>query len=395
MKTKNAYNHTLYASFIGYVVQAIINNFVPLLFLTFQSTYEISLDKITLLITFNFGIQLLVDLAAVKFIDKIGYRVSIIAAHIFSAAGLIGLTILPDLLSNAYAGILISVAVYAMGGGLIEVLVSPIVEACPTEKKDAAMSLLHSFYCWGYVGVVLFSTIFFKVCGISNWKYMTLIWAAIPIFNMFYFMKVPIAKLVEDGETGKGVRQLFRMKTFWFMVLLMACAGASEHTVSQWASAFAESGLGVSKMVGDLAGPLMFAVLMGCSRVFYVKYSEKINLEKFMFFSAVLCFISFLLASLSASPIIALLGCGLSGLAVGILWPGTLSLSTKSIKNGGTSMFAFLALAGDVGCSVGPTFVGFISGAFENNLKIGILFAVIFPLLLMLLLFLNKKVSNA
>lgn len=395
MKTKNAYNHTLYASFIGYIVQAIINNFVPLLFLTFQSTYEISLDKITLLITFNFGIQLLVDLAAVKFIDKIGYRVSIIAAHIFSAAGLIGLTILPDLLSNAYAGILISVAVYAMGGGLIEVLVSPIVEACPTEKKDAAMSLLHSFYCWGYVGVVLFSTIFFKVCGIDNWKYMTLIWAAIPIFNVFYFMKVPIAKLVEDGETGKGVRQLFRMKTFWFMVLLMACAGASEHTVSQWASAFAESGLGVSKMVGDLAGPLMFAVLMGCSRVFYVKYSEKINLEKFMFFSAVLCFISFLLASLSASPIIALLGCGLSGLAVGILWPGTLSLSTKSIKNGGTSMFAFLALAGDVGCSVGPTFVGFISGAFENNLKIGILFAVIFPLLLMLLLFLNKKVSNA
>ena len=265
------YNHTIYASFIGYIVQAVVNNFAPLLFLTFQSTYDISLDKITLLVTFNFGIQLLVDLLSVRFVDKIGYRVCIISAHIFAAAGIVGLTILPQLTPDPFVGLLLSVAIYAIGGGILEVLVSPIVEACPTERKEAAMSLLHSFYCWGHVGVVLISTVFFAVWGIENWKYLAWCWALIPVANIFYYANVPIASLIQEGETGLSLKELGRTRLFWIMLLLMICAGACEQGISQWASAFAEVGLGVSKTVGDLTGPLLFALLMGTSRAVYGK----------------------------------------------------------------------------------------------------------------------------
>ncbi|MDL2301435.1 MFS transporter [Lachnospiraceae bacterium OttesenSCG-928-D06] len=391
MTQNNKYNHTIYASFIAYVVQAIINNFIPLLFLTFQTTYHISLDKITLLVTFNFGIQLLVDVLCIKVVDRLGYKKSIIGAHFFAAVGLVSLTILPELFADPFIGFLLAVAIYAIGGGLLEVLVSPIVEACDTKRKEAAMSLLHSFYCWGHVGVVLISTLFFALAGIENWKYLAIAWAIIPVCNAFYFMNVPVRKLNEEGERGLSLKELFHKKIFWVMMLLMICAGACEQGISQWASAFAEKGLSVSKTVGDLAGPLLFASLMGLARALYGKYSEKIDLDKFMVISGVLCVISYLTASLSASPVLALLGCGLCGLSVGILWPGTFSLSAKGIKGGGTGMFAFLALAGDIGCSGGPTFVGLVSGAFYDNLKIGILAGTIFPVLLLVGLFFYRK----
>ena len=391
MKKTLSYNHTIYASFIGYIVQAVINNFVPLLFLTFQSTYGISLDKITMLVTFNFGIQLLVDLASVKFVDKIGYRTSILIAHICAAVGLVGLTVLPEVMPDPFMGLLISVAVYAVGGGLLEVLVSPIVESCPTKRKEAVMSLLHSFYCWGHVGVVLLSTVFFSVFGIENWKYLAYFWALIPLLNAVYYSKVPFASLIEDGEKGMTLKELFRTKLFWIMMLLMMCAGACEQGISQWASAFAEMGLGVSKTVGDLAGPMLFAILMGSSRAIYGKYSDKIKLEKFMAICGVLCLGSYLLASLSKSPVLGLMGCALCGLSVGILRPGTFSMAAAGIRTGGTAMFALLALAGDLGCSSGPTFVGLVSEACGEDLKKGILAGAIFPILLLIGLFFNKK----
>lgn len=391
MKKTLNYNHTIYASFIGYIVQAVINNFVPLLFLTFQSTYGISLDKITMLVTFNFGIQLLVDLVSVKFVDRIGYKTSILIAHIFAAIGLAGLTILPEIMPDPFVGLLLSVAIYAIGGGLLEVLVSPIVEACPTKRKEAAMSLLHSFYCWGHVGVVLLSTAYFTVFGIENWKYLALIWALIPLLNAVYYSRVPFASLMDEGEKGMTLKELVRTGLFWIMMLLMVCAGACEQSISQWASAFAELGLGVSKTVGDLAGPLLFAMLMGSSRAIYGKYSEKIKLEKFMAICGVLCLGSYLLASLSKSPVLGLMGCALCGLSVGILWPGTFSMAAAGIRGGGTAMFALLALAGDLGCSGGPTFVGLVSETCGENLKKGILAGAIFPVLLLIGLFLNKK----
>lgn len=380
---KNQYNKTIVACFVGYIVQAIINNFVPLLFLTFQNSYQIPLTQITLLVTFNFAIQLLVDLASVVFVDRIGYRLSLIIAHVFSAAGLLLLTILPEILPDPFVGILISVMIYALGGGLLEVLVSPVVEACPSDNKEKAMSMLHSFYCWGHVGVIVLSTVYFTLFGIENWKIMAVIWAIVPIANAFAFLKAPIASLIEDGETGMSLRQLFSRKVFWVLLIMMACAGASEQAVSQWASTFAEKGLGISKAAGDLAGPMSFAILMGLGRAYYGKRGDKIDLDKFMIGSCALCILSYLCISLSTLPVVSLIGCALCGLSVGIMWPGTFSKSSQTLPRGGTAMFALLALAGDVGCSGGPTLVGFVSGAMNDNLKLGILAGIVFPILLL------------
>lgn len=389
---KPNYKTTIVSCFVGYIVQAIVNNFVPLLFITFQNTYDIPLSQITLLVTINFGVQLLVDFAATKFVDKIGYRASILIAHATAAAGLILLTILPEIMPP-FAGILLAVIVYAIGGGIIEVLISPIMESCPTDNKEQAMSLLHSFYCWGHVGVVLLSTIFFKVAGIGNWKVLAVVWAIIPIVNGFVFAKTPIAPLVPEDEEGMSMRELFANKTFWVLMVMMICSGASEQAVSQWASAFAEMGLGISKAAGDLAGPMMFAVLMGGARAFYGKYGEKINLDKFMVFSGSLCVVAYLLVSLTPSPIISLIGCAICGLSVGIMWPGTFSKAAVSLRNGGTAMFALLALGGDLGCSGGPTLVGMVSNAAGGNLKSGILAAVVFPavMVLCLIVWMRKK----
>ncbi|MDO4285125.1 MAG: MFS transporter [Eubacteriales bacterium] len=377
------YTATIYCSFTGYVVQAIINNFIPLLFLTFQREYQISLDRISLLITFNFGVQLLVDLLAAGVVDRIGYRACIVAAHLFAAAGLLLLPVLPEAMGNPFVGILIAVMIYAVGGGLIEVLISPIVEACPTQKKSAAMSLLHSFYCWGHAGVIVLSTVFFSLAGIGNWKILSCVWAIVPVVNMILFLFVPINQLNEEAE-GMTIPQLIRSKTFWIMMLLMFCAGSCEQGISQWASAFAESGLGVSKTFGDLAGPCAFALLMGLSRAFYAKFSDRIHLVKFMACSGVLCLISYLLASLSPSPLFGLIGCALCGFSVGVLWPGTFSIASAAIRGGGTAMFAFLALAGDVGCSGGPTYVGFVANAAGGSLKTGILAGTVLPVLLLI-----------
>lgn len=388
------YRKTITACFVGYIVQAIVNNFVPLLFLTFQRTYGIPLSQITLLVTFNFGIQLLVDLLSVGFVDKIGYRASMIIAHVMAAAGLILLTILPEVLSSPFAGILTAVMIYAIGGGLLEVLVSPVVEACPSDNKEKAMSMLHSFYCWGHVGVVLLSTLFFSVFGISNWKVLAAVWSLIPLYNAFVFAKVPMAELIEEGEEGLRLRDLFRMKIFWILLIMMICAGASEQAVSQWASTFAEKGLGISKTAGDLAGPMAFAVLMGTSRAFYGKYGDRIQLDKFMIFSSGLCILSYLGIALLPIPQLCLAACAVCGLSVGIMWPGSFSKASAALPKGGTAMFALLALGGDVGCSGGPTVVGMVSSLLDDNLKMGILAGIVFPVLLLLGIVLCGKIKR-
>ena len=385
MKGKlNSYNHTISACFIGYVVQAIIVNFAPLLFLTFQNSYGIPLSQITMLVTVNFGVQLLVDLLSAGFVDKIGYRVSMLLAHLTSAGGLLLLAFLPDALSDPFLGLLIAVIVYAIGGGLLEVLVSPVMESCPTDNKEKAMSLLHSFYSWGQVGVVLLSTIYFSLFGTANWKILAVLWAAIPVFNFFVFLRVPIAPLIQEGERGLRLRELFSRRIFWLFFLMMLCSGASEQAVSQWASTFAEQSLGVSKTVGDLAGPMAFAVCMGIARSFYGKYGSRIDMDRFMISSAALCVLSYLLLSLVPVPALSLLSCSLCGLSVGIMWPGTLSKAAATLRGGGTAMFALLALAGDLGCSGGPTLAGMVSASAGDDLRVGILAAVVFPVLLLL-----------
>lgn len=382
-KIKNNYNHTIYASYIAYIVQAINNNFAPLLFLTFAADFDLSLDKITLITTINFLVQLLVDLISAKYVDKVGYRPALIFGHITSALGLIGMAFLTDIFNSAYAGLLVAVVLYAIGGGLMEVLVSPVVEACPTEKKEAAMSLLHSFYCWGHVGVVLISTLFFNLFGIENWKLLACVWAIVPIINIFYFSIVPIYPIVTE-HVKLSLRGLLKHRVFWLLIVLMVCAGASEQAMSQWASAFAESGLKVSKAVGDLAGPCAFAVLMGTARALYGKYSDKLPLMKVMVWSAVLCIGCYLLTALSANPVFSLIGCAVCGFSVGIFWPGTFSIAANRLPGGGTAMYALMALAGDMGCSFGPTVVGMVANAFEGKLTIGIMAAILFPIFMLL-----------
>ena len=380
---KSKYNQTITACFIGYIVQAIVNNFVPLLFLTFERTYHIPLAQITLLVTLNFGIQLLVDLLSVGFVDRIGYRASMVIAHVLAALGLVLLTVLPEVLPSAFAGILCAVCVYAVGGGLLEVLVSPVVEACPSDNKEKAMSMLHSFYCWGHVGVVALSTLFFGLFGINHWKILALIWAIIPLCNGVAFTKVPIAPLLPGGETGMSMRELFGKKLFWILFVMMVCAGASEQSVSQWASTFAEQGLNISKTLGDLAGPMAFAILMGTARAFYGKHGDRIDLDRFMKASCLLCVAAYLAISLVPIPVVSLAACAICGLSVGIMWPGTFSKASATLPKGGTALFALLALGGDIGCSGGPTLVGLVSSHANDNLKAGILAAIIFPILLL------------
>ncbi len=392
-KQKN-YKKTLIACYLGFVTQAISANFAPLLFLTFKNTYEIGFEKIALIPMVFYLTQLLIDLAATKFVDKIGYRACVVSSQVLSAAGLALMAVLPELLPVPYIGILISVVIYAVGSGLIEVLVSPIVEACPFENKDGMMSLLHSFYCWGAVGVILLSTLFFTVFGVENWKILTLIWALVPLVNAFNFISCPIERLIEDGQSMR-IGQLFRLPLFWLLILLMICSGASEASMAQWASAFTESAMGVSKTVGDLAGPCLFAVFMGISRILYGKMSGKLDLTKTMLACGILCVICYLAASLSSIPIIGLAGCALCGVSVGIMWPGTISISSQKCPLGGTAMFAFLALAGDLGATVSPAMVGSISNMVGGNLKIGLLVATAFPLILIIgLIVLNRKFNK-
>ncbi len=383
MSIRNDYTQTLACGCIAYTVQSLVNNFLPLLFVTFNTSYGISIEKISLMITVNFFIQLFMDLISPLFVDKIGYRNSTVFAHILSTLGFVSLAFLPEFIEDKFTAIIISQVIASMGGGVIEVVVSPIVEACPGKNKKAKMSLLHSFYCWGHVFVVLVSVGFFALFGTENWRILALSFAAVPFFNIFYSMAVPMRSLDEAAveSTGKhslSLPKLLKKRLFWLMLVLMFCAGACELSVSQWASALAEKGLNVSKTVGDLAGPLSFAVLMGLSRIVFSVFGERISLTKFMLFSSVLCLGSYLMISLSPVPIISLIGCAVCGFSVGVMWPGTYSLASREIKGGSTAMFPILALAGDLGCTTGPTVVGFVSEAAGDNLQIGLLAGCIF-----------------
>ena len=387
---KTNYQKTLLACYLGFITQAITANFAPLLFLKFHKDYGIALGKIALIPTVFFLTQLVIDVFCARFVDAIGYRRSVVCSEIASALGLAGLAFLPDLLPDPFTGILICVLVYAVGSGLIEVLASPIVEACPFEHKDAVMSLLHSFYCWGSVGVILLSTLFFVLFGIEHWKVLACIWAIIPLYNIYNFATCPIERLTEEGQS-MTIRALFRTPLFWMAIILMVCAGASELSMAQWASAYAEAALGFSKSVGDLVGPCLFAVTMGISRVIYGKYGSKMNLAGFMIGSGVLCMSCYLLTSLSSSPAFGLVGCIFCGFSVGIMWPGTISITSPRLPQGGTALFALLAMAGDLGGAFGPGLVGIVTQKAGDNLQAGMLAGSIFPLVLIIALILLSK----
>lgn len=394
------YKHTLYACFCGYICQAIVSNLPPLLFVIFQSQLGISLEKITLLITVGFCIQILVDFLAAKIVDVFGYRVSITIANLCCLAGLLSMSILP-MIMNPFIGLLIGVTLNSVGGGFIEVVVNPIAEALPGDKKSGVMGILHSFYCWGYVAVVLLSTLFFTLVGEQHWSLLSILWCIVPLFNLFLFLKVPMKTLVEK-DVQIPSRKLFSIKSFWMLFVLMVCAGAAEQAMSKWSSFFAEIGLGTSKTLGDLLGPCAFALLMGITRLIYGKKGAKYDLRKLIAISGGMCIFSYLLVSLSPIPAISLVGCALTGLSIAILWPATISLSSKLYPNGGNAMFGYLALGGDIGCAVGPSLVGFASNIIiksnytgverlftggditQSALKVGLFTAIVFPIMILL-----------
>lgn len=404
---KFTYKHTLTACYAGYITQAIVNNLPPLLFLTFHNQFGISLEKIAVLISANFVMQIIVDILSSKIVSKIGVRNSMLVAHICAAIGFACMGVFPFVLPDPFAGLLLAAAFNSVGGGLTEVLVSPIVESLPGDEKASAMSLLHSFYCWGQVAVVLLSTLFFVVCGIDNWRILTALWAIIPFLNTFLFAKVPLCPFVEEGETEIPLRKLFGSKVFLLLCVLMISAGASELAASQWASLFAEAGLKVTKTMGDLLGPCMFAVLMGTARLLYGIFGARIKLISAITASSVLCIISYAIMVFSPFPVLSLAGCALCGLSVGIMWPGVFSLSAEKYKSGGTKMFAILALAGDIGCSSGPGLVGVFVNMAENGVKLlpaadsassglktGLLFAAVFPLIMIIGMKLLSRVKS-
>ena len=382
---KNKYQKTLLACYLGFITQAITANFTPLLFLKFHKDYGIPLGKIAVIPTAFFLTQLIIDAFCAGFVDAIGYRRSVVISEITSAAGLAGLAVIPGLFTDPFLGILICVIIYAVGSGLIEVLASPIVEACPFDHKDAVMSLLHSFYCWGSVGVILLSTLFFALFGIDHWKILACVWALIPLYNIYNFATCPIEKLTQDGRS-MSIISLCKKPMFCMAIVLMVCAGASELSMAQWASAFAEDALGFSKTVGDLIGPCMFAVTMGISRVIYGKYGSKMNLIRFMIGSGALCLCCYLMAALSSHPGISLIGCILCGFSVGIMWPGTISITSPRLPDGGTALFALLAMAGDLGGGFGPSLVGMVTQQSGDDLKAGMLTGSIFPLVMIIIL---------
>lgn len=387
------YRKTLTACYLGFITQAICANFAPLLFLKFHNDYQIPLGQIALISTVFFLTQLIVDVLCSYFADRIGYRKCVVASELCAAAGLIGLAFLPDLFPNPLSGIIISVIVYAIGSGLIEVLCSPIVEACPFDHKEAVMSLLHSFYCWGSVGVILLSTCFFAIFGTDSWKWLACIWAVIPLYNIYNFATCPIEHTTDDGK-GMKISGLFRVPLFWIAIILMVCAGASELSMAQWASAYTESALGFSKAVGDLAGPCMFAITMGVSRVIFGKYGDRLDLMRFMVGSGVLCLSCYIAASISNNPVIGLIGCIMCGFSVGIMWPGTISICSGRLPEGGTAMFALLAMAGDLGGAFGPSLVGNITQNAGNDLRKGMLVGCVFPLVLILSLIMLKNMRK-
>ena len=392
MSTRLTANHTIIACFIGYIVQAVVNNFAPLLFLTFQSDYGVPLGQIAMLTAINFTVQLVTDAVSPAVIKRVGYRAAAVTAHFLAAAGILLMAFLPEVMPP-FAGLLLASCIYAVGGGLIEVIISPIVQSCPGDKKEAAMSLLHSFYCWGHLGVVLISSGFFALFGTGHWQVLAVIWAALPVFNLFFFLRVPMYSPEEDGEGGMGLRGLFGQKIFWVLLLLMFCAGSSEQAMSQWASAFAESALGLSKAMGDLAGPCTFALCMGLARAFYAKKAGRLKLSRYMAFCGVLSIGGYVLASLGV-PLLGMLGCGVCGFAVGVLWPGTFSAAAAALPAGGTAMYAFLALAGDLGCASGPAAAGAVADASGGNLQPAMAFSVVFPAMLLVGIWLYRRTAE-
>lgn len=382
MQGKINYTPTKISAYVGYFVQAIVNNFLPILFVAFQDIYGIGYEKLGRLIVFNFITQMVTDILSPKIISLLGYRKTAVMCQLIAALGLTLAAVLPNVLPNAYIGIVLAVIVYAFASGLMEVIISPMIEMLPTSNKSGNMSLLHSFYCWGQAITTVGTTLLLSAFGYRGWTYIPLIWAIVPFINAFSFIRVPIVEPQPERKSD-SFRVLFSDRRFRVFMLIMLCAGASEIAMAEWASVFAQNALGVSQIAGDLAGPCAFSLFMGLGRLLYAAFSEKISYRSTVIVLGLCCAVCYYIAAFASIPIFALAACALCGFTVSILWPGTISAGAVAFPRGDAVMFSVFAMCGDIGCCIGPWLLGVVAEHFTLN--IGFAVSSFFPLLMVAL----------
>lgn len=401
MNIARSYGLTKVACYIGYVVQAVVNNLLSLLFVIFNAQpYNISLEKLGSIIFINFAAQLFIDYISVFFTSRFGYKKCVVFAQATSVVGFVLLGFLPRVI-EPYFGILFSILFLAVGSGLIEVLISPIIEALPSDNKASNMSFLHSFYCWGQVLTVIGTTALVFALGNDKWFYIPFVWSIIPFINTLLFTRCDILEL-ENNSAHSSALSLLKNKSVYKYMVFMFCAGASEITMVQWSSFFVEKGFGTEKWLGDLIGPCLFAVLMGIGRIGYGILGKKVSLERLLCYFSALCFVCYLVVALSNNGIICALGCAVCGLSVSVMWPGVISLSAEKFHSSGTAIFSLMAMLGDIGCAVGPWILGLIAeyafdynlgrhlisalniNSTQSNMQLGFLICSIFPLIMFL-----------
>lgn len=375
------YLPTKLAGYVGFIVQAIVNNFLPILFIVFQDVYGLGYEKLGRLIVINFATQMFIDFITPKIIHKLGYRRAAFLCQFTACVGLCLMAVLPRFMSNTYLAIIISIVFYATGSGLMEVILSPMIEMLPTGNKSGNMAVLHSFYCWGQTVVVPLTTLMVFIFGRENWTYIPLVWAVVPFVNMFTFLRVPIVE-PDSEEKQSTFLELARTPKFVVYMVMMLCAGASEIAMSQWSSLFVEQALGVSKAIGDIVGPCLFALFMALGRVIYASLSKKVSFTRLLIWLNLLCFICYVMVALCHIAVLSLVFCALCGLSVSISWPGIYSAGARTFKTGGAVMFSAFAMCGDTGCALGPGLVGLV--AEYTNLNVGFLVAAVFPLIMVI-----------
>lgn len=379
------YKSTIRACYIGNLVGALVTNLSPLLFVILMGSYNLSFEQVGRLVLINFFTQIIADLAFSKPVDTYGVRPFITLGHALVFIGFVMFAFSPRLFPHSpYTGLMLATVVFSCGGGLLELLLSAIVQAVPSDAKAAAMSLLHSFYAWGFIVVVVLTFLMLKLFGSANWPWLFLIWSLVPLFNFFNFLRVPLPPQVPD-EHRTSTRVLASTPFFIFVVLGIALGGAAEVSMSQWTSAYAETTLGLSKQTGDLLGLCLFAGLLGLGRVLYGTYGKRFDIWRVMFLGSLFAAGCYLVAALSQHPIVSLVACAFCGLGVALLWPGSVTNAAHRFPFAGASMFAILAAGGDTGAAVGPWLLGLIADQIPTDfplspLRVGMVIGTLFPL---------------
>ena len=354
-----SYKSTIAACYIGSFVQAIIVNTTPILFIPLREQFGLTFQQMGLLVLINFISQVGCDILFSNAIDKYGFRRFVVAAHGLAVVGLVLFAASPLLFDRPFAGFVTATIIFSGSGGLLELLLSPIVNAIPTDEKAGAMSVLHSFYSWGQAAVILLTTVLLFVFGRAWWQWIILIWTLVPLFNFFFLMRVPFAPNVPE-EQRQGMDKILLKPFFIAALATILCGAAAELCISQWASAYLEEAMRLPKVVGDVGGVCLFAVMMGVGRLFYGMYGKKINVSLMMLIGTVGAAACYITVALSGTAVLSLLACGLCGLCVSLLWPGTLVVASEHYPLAGAWMFAILA-AGDIGASAGPWLMGVVA----------------------------------